>query len=110
MEAALASYPGPGRYNVEGHLGESFRVSKVGAAAVGAWEGGWVAPPSIGAGVEGASGENRPPGREGGDGLPKRHARFMERFRAAKESRAEESRGGVTSFGALLPDSIGRAD
>ena len=106
MEAALASYPGPGRYNVERHLGESFRVSKVGAAAAGAW----VAPPSIGAGVEGASGENRPPGREGGDGLPKRHARFMERFRAAKESRAEESRGGVTSFGALLPDSIGRAD
>jgi len=45
--------------------------------------------------------------------LPKRHTRFMDRFKAAKESKAVMGGGGgagVTSFGALLPDAVGRAD
>ena len=41
--------------------------------------------------------------------LPKRHARFLERFNAAKEARVA-GEGGVTSFGALLVDTVGRAD
>lgn len=53
--------------------------------------------------------------------LPKRHERFLERFRAAQDSSGPvwsagggDPQGGggegVTSFGALLPDVIGRAD
>ena len=89
--------------------------------ASGGGEGGggaldWAQPPSIGAGIFGGTGSGGDGGGGGGLGdmavLPKRHARFMERFKAAKDSRALGGGGtaGVTSFGALLPDAVGRAD
>ena len=86
----------------------------------------WLPPPSLGAGLMAGAQAARGPewagkieaeGRSemGVQPLPKRHERFMERFRAAKESRsggggAGGGPAGVTSFGALLPDVVGRAD
>jgi hypothetical protein len=111
-----------GRYNTERHTGEGFRVAKrqggpdgLGQDAYGVREP-WAPPPSVGAGV--FPGSAAAGGGAGGQGdvgggdlavLPKRHARFMERFHAAKEARAA-GEGGVTSFGALLVDTVGRAD
>ena len=104
-----------GRYNTEAHLGESFRIAKREGGEGDAYgqREPWVAPPSVGAGIAAGPGGERQAGTSAGssDGavLPKRHARFMERFRAAKESKGA-SAGGVTSFGAVLPDTVGRAD
>ena len=87
----------------------------------------WLPPPSLGAGLKAGAqaaapdwaGNIEAEGRSeiGVQPLPKRHARFMERFRAAKEARTGGGGGGagggpagVTSFGALLPDVVGRAD
>jgi len=113
------------RYNTEQHFGESFRLGKREGPTAAAGGSEWVPPPSLGAGViaggrashgrEAASFEEGGAGRGGGLGemavLPKRHERFMERFRAAKESRSRaDGEAGVTSFGALQPDIVGRAD
>ena len=89
-------YLGPGRYNTERHTGEGFRVAKrqggpdgPGQDQYGVREP-WAPPPSVGAGVftgSAAAGGGRG-GVGGGDQalLPKRHARFLERFNAAKEA------------------------
>jgi hypothetical protein len=97
--------------STEHQLGDAFRSSKVAARGNAAWDD-WVAPPSVGAGLFVAA------GREDSVAvLPKRHARFLERFNAAKAARNDASAGGgaggqdgVTSFGALGPDRVGRAD
>ena len=125
IEAELASYPGPGRYHTERHRGDEFRVAKRQGGADGHDAYGvrepWTAPPSVGAGV--STGAAAAAGGGGGAGrgdagggdvtvLPKRHARFMERFQAAKEARGAVQ-GGVTSFGPLgagVSDTVGRAD
>jgi hypothetical protein len=109
IDKEIAQYPGPGQYKTEHSLGQAFRLAKHDCGGTV-----WLEPPSVGAGLFAG-------GATTGAGafkvnemtvLPKRHSRFVERFRAAKESRgaAGGSEDGVTSFGALLPDVVGRAD